>query len=123
MVCFFKSTNEELEMAGAKLIVMYPRPKDVNEFERIYHNEHVPLAEAKLIDKTKIVASRILGSAQAAAAFHRIAEIHFPSMRILEACAASENGRQVLAHAVSISTGGPPVVLIAEEESFNFAQR
>jgi hypothetical protein len=43
-------------------------------------------------------------------------------MQSLKACAASEGGQQVLANAVSISTGGPPVVLIAEEEIFNFAQ-
>jgi uncharacterized protein (TIGR02118 family) len=110
-------------MAGAKLIVMYPRPKDIDEFESIYHNEHVPLAVTKLAHKTKMVASKVLGSAQKPSAFHRIAEIHFPSMKILESCATSEGGKQVLAHAASISTGGPPVVLVAEEETFNFAQQ
>ena len=110
-------------MPGAKLIVMYPRPKNIDEFETVYHNEHIPLAIAKLANTTKIVASKILGSAQKAIAFHRIAEIHFPSMQTLEACAASEGGRQVLAHAESISTGGPPVVLVAEEETLKFVQR
>jgi hypothetical protein len=29
-------------------------------------------------------------------------------------------GRKTLAHAASISTGGPPVVFVAEEETFTF---
>jgi hypothetical protein len=28
-------------MAGARLIVIYPRPKDIESFERVYLNEHV----------------------------------------------------------------------------------
>ena len=107
-------------MAGAKLIVMYPPPENTDQFESVYHNEHVPMAVAKISGKTKIVATKILDSGQSPARFHRIAEIHFPSMQILKACAASEGGKQVLANAKSISTGGPPVILIAEEEAFSF---
>src|SRR4051812_32443779 len=77
-------------MASAKLIVMYPRPENIDEFESIYHNQHVPMAAAKLAGKTKIVASKVLDSPQKPSRFHRIAEIHFPSMQILEACAASD---------------------------------
>jgi uncharacterized protein (TIGR02118 family) len=109
-------------MTTAKMIVMYPRPKDIDKFESIYHNEHVPMAISKLRGKTKIVATRVLGSPQTTPAFHRIAEIHFPSMQKLEACAASAEGREVLAHAVTISTGGPPLVLVAEEEAFTFSE-
>jgi hypothetical protein len=29
-------------MAGVKLVVIYPRPKHVDVFERVYQNEHVP---------------------------------------------------------------------------------
>ena len=108
-------------MAGAKLIVMYPHPKNSDQFESVYHNEHVPMAVAKLSGKSKIVATKVLDSDQSPSRFHRIAEIHFPSIGVLKACAKSEGGQQVLAHAVSISTGGPPVVLVAEEETFNFA--
>jgi hypothetical protein len=45
-------------MAGVKLVVMYPRSKDVAVFEKIYQDEHVPLAVAKLGGKTKPVAAR-----------------------------------------------------------------
>ena len=105
---------------AVKLIVMYPRPTDVQAFETVYKNEHVPLAVEKLVGKTKIVATRVLGSPSGKPAFHRIAEVHFPSMQALEASAASDGGKQTLANAVSISSGGAPVFLVAEEETFEF---
>ena len=109
-------------MAEVKLVVIYPRPKDVDAFEKIYRTEHVPLAVAKLGGKTKIVATKILNSPQGLPPFYRIAEIYFPSMQALEACAASEGGKETLANAVKISTGGMPVFLVAEAETFTFTQ-
>ena len=84
------------------------------------NRDHVPMAVGKLAGKTKLVATRVLGSPNGKPPFHRIAEIHFPSMEALEACAASEGGKQTLANAVSISSGGAPVFLVAEEETFEF---
>ena len=109
-------------MADVKLVVIYPRPKDVDVFEKVYQNEHVPLAVAKLRGKTKIVATKILGSPQGIPPFYRIAEVHFSSMQALEACAASDGGKEALAHAVKISSGGTPIFLVAEEETFTFTQ-
>ena len=109
-------------MAAVKLVVIYPRPKDVDGFEKSCQTEHVPLAVAKLGGKTKIVASKILDSPQGLPPFHRIAEVYFPSMHALEVCAASEGGKETLANAVKISTGGTPIVLMAEEETFTFTQ-
>ncbi len=107
-------------MAGVKFIVIYPRPTDIEAFEKVYQNEHVPMAVEKLVGKTKLVATKVLGSPQGTQPFYRIAEIHFPSMETLETCAASEGAKQTLAHAVSISTGGRPIFLVAEEETFTF---
>jgi uncharacterized protein (TIGR02118 family) len=109
-------------MADVKLMVIYPRPKDVDVFEKVYQDEHAPLAVAKLDGKTKIVATKILGSPQGTAPFYRIAEVYFPSMQALEACAASEGGKEALTHAVKISTGGTPIFLVAEEETFTFTK-
>jgi hypothetical protein len=66
------------------------------------------------------VPSKTVSSPQGAPAFYRIAEVHFPFMAALEACAASEGGKQALAHAVSISSGGAPTFLVAEEETLTF---
>jgi uncharacterized protein (TIGR02118 family) len=107
-------------MTSAKLIVAYPRPKDVEAFDAVYQNEHVPLAVAKLTGKTKIVSTTILQSPQGAPPFYRIAEVHFPSMEALQRCAESAGGKETLAHAAKISSGGPPVIMVAEEDSFTF---
>ena len=81
------------------------------------------MAVANLSGKTKIVATRILASPQGPPPFHRIVEIHLPSMAALEACAASEGGKKTLAHAVSISSGGAPIFPVAEEETFAFIEK
>jgi len=104
-------------MAAAKLVVMYPAPKDVQTFERIYQEEHVPMAAKKLAGKTKLVATKVQGSPQGRPPFHRIVEVFFPSLEVLQACLASAGGKETLAHAATISSGGPPLVLIAEEQS------
>jgi uncharacterized protein (TIGR02118 family) len=109
-------------MGNVKLVVMYPQPKDIDAFEKVYQDEHVPLAVEKLGGKTKIVATKILGSPQGISPFYRIAEVYFPSMRVLEECAASEGGKEALAHAVKISSGGTPIFFVAEEETFTFTQ-
>ena len=107
---------------AVKMVVMYPRTKDIDAFEQIYNDEHVPMAVDKLAGKTKIVATKVLGSPFETPAFYRIAEVYFPSMDALQACAASEGGKLTIAHALSISSGGTPTILIAEEETYAFPQ-
>jgi uncharacterized protein (TIGR02118 family) len=109
-------------MKSVKLVVIYPRPKDVDAFENIYQTEHVPLAVARLSGKTKMVATKVLGSPQGTPPFYRVAEVYFPSMQALEQCAASAGGKETLAHAAKISSGGPPIFLVAEEETFTFTK-
>ena len=106
----------------AKLIVMYPTPADAEVFEQRYAQEHVPMAVEKLAGKTRFVASLIKSSpGREQAPFHRIAEVYFPSMQDLEACLNSPGGQETAQHdAVAISTGGAPLFLIAEVESFDF---
>jgi uncharacterized protein (TIGR02118 family) len=81
-------------MAGVKFMVIYPRPTDIRltdieAFEKVYQDEHVPMAVEKLVGKTKLVATKVLASPQGIPPFYRIAEIHFPSIEALEACTGS----------------------------------
>ena len=64
-------------MSETKLVVIYPRPKDVEAFEKVYLTEHVPMAVEKLAGKTKIVATKITAFLQGTPPFYRIAEIYF----------------------------------------------
>jgi uncharacterized protein (TIGR02118 family) len=105
---------------GVKIVVIYPRPQDEEAFEKVYLLEHVPLAEAKLQGRTRIVLTKVVSSPQGKVSAYRIAEVHFSSMDDLTKCVESEGGKQVVEHATKISTGGPPLMLICEEESFVF---
>lgn len=108
-------------MKAAKLIVMYPTPIDLALFERRYEHEHVPMAVEKLAGKIRFDANLITSEpGKTKPPYHRIAEIYFPSMKDLEDCLSSPGGQETAAHAVEISSGGNPLFLIAEVESFVF---
>ena len=49
---------------------------------------------------------------------YRLAEIHFTTLDDLTKAMESEGGKQVLEHAAKMSTGGKPIQLICDEESF-----
>jgi uncharacterized protein (TIGR02118 family) len=109
-------------MAGAKIVVLYPAPRDVGAFERAYTHDHAPMVTPQNFKGlTRFVASKIVGTPEGIApSFHRIAELHFPSVAALQTAAGSASAQRVVAHAVSISTGGKPLVLVAEEETTDF---
>jgi len=107
-------------MSEVKLMVIYPTPTDIDAFEKVYKEEHVPMAVEKLAGKTKLIATKVLASPQGVAPYYRIAEIFFPSLELLQTCAESEGGKETVAHAVKISSGGTPIFLVAEAETFAF---
>jgi uncharacterized protein (TIGR02118 family) len=105
---------------GVKVVFIYPRPQDEQAFERAYLDEHVPMVERKLKGLTRLVLTKVTGSPQGKVAAYRIAEAYFSSMTDLNTIIDSDAGKEVVAHAQSISSGGPPLVLICEEEAFVF---
>jgi uncharacterized protein (TIGR02118 family) len=109
-------------MAGAKIVVIYPAPRDVGTFERAYTQEHAPMVTPQNFKGlTRFVASKVVGTPDGSPApFQRVAELHFPSLEALQAAAASPSAQKVVAHAMSISTGGKPIILVAEEEAKTF---
>jgi len=109
-------------MAGAKLIVIYPSPRDVSMFDRAYTQDHAPMVTPENFKGIKkFVASKVVATPDGSAApFHRIAELHFASMEALQEAAASASAQKVVAHAVSISSGGKPIILVAEEDTKTF---
>lgn len=109
-------------MAGAKIVVLYPYPQDVDVFERAYTEEHAPMVnDNNLKGITKFVATKVVGTADGSSPpFYRIADLHFPTLQVLQECASSAGGQSAVAHAVSISSGGAPLFLVAEEETTTF---
>jgi uncharacterized protein (TIGR02118 family) len=108
-------------MAGVKLVGIYPRPKDLEVFEKLYQEEHVPMVGDKLAGKTKFIATKIVATPDGTPPpFYRIAEAHFPSREAFQASAQSAGCKETVAHAVKISSGGTPIFLVAEEQTLMF---
>ena len=99
-----------------KLIVLYPPPADAAIFERRYHLEHAPMVLERIPGLKKFVAAQVLGSPAGKAPYQRVAELYFDSTESLQAAMGSPGGQSTVAHAVEISTGGAPLVLIAEDD-------
>lgn len=99
----------------AHLLVMYPHPKDVKEFDRAYREEHLPYAGPRLKGATGVVTKRVVGPSFAPPPYHLISDVSFPTIDALKACAAS-TGKDALTHAASISSGGAPTIVVVADE-------
>jgi uncharacterized protein (TIGR02118 family) len=103
-------------MPGARLILLYPRPVDAEKFDRDYE-EHLSWAPGKIPGLTKLMVGRVLGTPSGEAApFCRVAELYFSSMTALQDALHSKGMQEAAADAVALSTGGAPVVFMAEGE-------
>ena len=68
-------------MPKAKLIVMYPTPKDVTAFDRAYTQDHAPMvAPPNFAGLKKFVASKVVGTADGGAAPFGSRKLHFGSI-------------------------------------------
>lgn len=145
-----KTIKKENQFAHS-LMVFYPAPKDVPQFERQYLEEHVPLAQklgAKLLRvnrvavtvprnllrpvlifalRNRLVPGKLISfllprvnplraATGEKAPYHLIAELHFNDLESLEAAAGSEEAKTAVAHAMMISTGGAPGLMIVESD-------
>jgi uncharacterized protein (TIGR02118 family) len=101
---------------NAQLLVMYPTPKDPKTFERVYREEHLPYAGPRLKGATGVVSKRVATAPGESSKFHAVSVVTFPSLEALQSCAASASGKEALAHATSISTGGAPTFLVVTDD-------
>ena len=99
----------------AHLLILYPHPKDVAEFDRAYKEEHLPLAGPKLVGALGVATKRVVGPAFAPPPYHLMSDVSFPSLDVLKACAQSDGGKAALGHAASISTGGAPMIMVVAD--------
>ncbi len=100
----------------AHLLIMYPHPKDAKEFDRAYREEHLPYAGPKLKGATGVVTKRVVGPSFAPPPYHLISDVSFPTIETLKATAAS-SGKEALAHAASISSGGAPTIVVVTDDA------
>ena len=99
----------------AHVLILYPIPKDAKEFERAYHEEHLPYAGARLKGALGVKTQRVVGPGFAPPPYYWMSDVSFPTLDALKACAFSEGGKQAMAHATSISSGGAPMFIVVEQ--------
>jgi hypothetical protein len=101
---------------AAHLLILYPIPHNEEEFDRAYRDEHLPYAGPWLQGATGVATRRVVGPAFAPPPFHLISDVSFPTIDALKACAGSAGGKEALAHAASISSGGAPMIVALVDE-------
>lgn len=101
---------------SVKLVVLYPQPNDVAEFESEYVGKHLPLMRELVGPEVPLPTYRTVSAPDRTAPYYRVAEIPFPDIQSLQAFARSEKGRAGRESAQRVSTGGPPVFLICEPQ-------
>ncbi len=103
---------------SVQLLVIYPPPKSPAEFDKAYKDGHLPYAGPRLMSggATGVATKRVLGAPGGNPFAYAISFVDFPSAEIAKACAQSKSGQEALAHAASISTGGPPQFLLIDDK-------
>lgn len=101
---------------AAHLLVLYPHPKNAEEFDRAYRQEHLPYAGPRLEGATKVETRRVVGPTYAMPPYHLVSDVTFPTFDALKACATSDRGKEALAHAKSISSGGAPTIVVVVDD-------
>ena len=107
----------------AKIVVLYPTPKDADEFELAYADDHIPMVTPEAFPGLKkFVQIKVLGTANGSRPpFLRIAELHFDTIGELRIAAVSPGAAKAIQHAAEISTGGKPIVLVCDKVATTFA--
>jgi uncharacterized protein (TIGR02118 family) len=100
----------------AHLLIVYPVPKNAAAFDLAYREQHLPYAGPRLVGATGVTTQRVVGPSYAPPPYHLISDVSFPTLDALKACAASEGGKQALAHAASISSGGAPMIMALNDD-------
>ena len=100
-----------------KLIVLYPQPTDVQQFEADYV-KHLALLHEKAgipADIKPYTITKMLPTPEGVPQFYQMFSMPFESPEALQATMASAGMQEVGADAARISTGGSPIILIGHE--------
>jgi uncharacterized protein (TIGR02118 family) len=101
---------------SVKLVVLYPKPTDIDEFERRYHGEHLPLMRSLLGPDVPLPTYRVNSPSGAEPPYYRVAEIHFADLQRFHAFVASDPAQTGRESSLKVSTGGPPTFLLCTSD-------
>jgi len=98
-----------------KIIVIYPKPSNIQNFEEHYKEIHVQLVK-KLPKLKKFKVSKIYGSPTGEPDFYYIAELFFDSKEDLDFALKSNEMREAARDAMKLSEGKMKVMFAEEYE-------
>lgn len=101
-----------------KLFVLYPQPADTEKFEKDYQ-AHTQFLHEKLgipADARPYTITKMLPSPTGLPQFYQLFSLPFNSPEELQAAMSSPAMQEIGADAQRISTGGPLVILVGNEE-------
>jgi uncharacterized protein (TIGR02118 family) len=75
-----------------KLVALYKKSANVQDFDDQYFNTHIPLA-SKLPGLKKVEVARVTGTPGGESEYHLMAELYFDSAEDLQAAMSSPEGR------------------------------
>lgn len=73
----------------------------------------MPLVHAQMAGMRKLEAARVVNGGTGA--FYWMAELHFETMAALQDAIQSAGGQRTAGHALQISTGGAPTILVVDD--------
>lgn len=100
-----------------KLIVLYPQPSEIEQFEKDYQ-AHLRLLHEKTGipgDVKPYTVTKMLPTPTGLPQFYQMFSMPFNSPEELQAAMASQGMQEVGADANRISTGGLPIIMIGNE--------
>ena len=104
-------------MTIIKLMVLYPFPTDVEQFEKDYR-EHINFFHNKMnipTDAHPYTVTKIQTDPENQAPYYQIFTMPFPSSEALQKAMSSPEMQEVAADATRISSGGAPVILVGSD--------
>lgn len=104
-------------MSEVKLMVLYPYPADVAQFDRDYAR-HLDLLHAKMQiprPARPYSVTRFMETPMGRPAYRQVFSMAFPSAEALQQAMGSPAMQEVAADAARISSGGPPLILVGVE--------
>lgn len=104
-------------MSEIKLMVLYPFPTDVEQFDKDYR-EHISLFHQKMnipADSHPYTVTKIHSSPRNQALYYQIFTLPFPSKEALQQAMKSPEMQEIASDAARISSGGAPVILVASD--------
>lgn len=99
-----------------KLIAIYGVPKDIESFEKHYHDIHTPITK-KIPGLEKFVVNRVVGSPQGKPSQYLVAEMVFKDKESMDRAMASPEARQSGKDAYYMATGGLALLAVESHEA------